>query len=453
VKIAVIGAGISGLSCAWRLSRSHEVTLYEANDYLGGHTHTVMVELDSIAAPVDTGFLVFNHRTYPNLVRLFDELGVATAKSDMSFSARILGPAFSHGELEWAGTDLNSVFAQRRNLLSPRFLRMLADILRFNRQATQLASKDDAALADVSLGSFIERHGYSTMFRDAYLLPMAAAIWSCPTGEMLAFPVATFIRFCHNHGLLQVSDRPQWYTVVGGGREYVKKLATAITVVKCAEPVRAVTRAGAPGSGVKVQSATTTQHFDEVVLACHSDQARAVLADISDAEDSLLSAVRYQPNHAILHTDSTVLPRRRRAWAAWNYQYAPHPAGAAKPEQSLVCVHYLINKLQPVPFKRPLILSLNPFERPPAASIVQEFDYAHPVFDAAAIAAQTRLGSIQGVRHTWFCGAWNGYGFHEDGLKSGLAVAAAIEQLSGVVAPRTSAVAPASALPTLPVAA
>jgi len=436
MKIAVIGSGIAGLSCAWHLSRKHAVTLYEADARLGGHSNTVDVTVDGIAHPVDTGFLVFNERTYPNLIELFRQLDVATTPTDMSFSARVALPLGR--DLEWAGTNLDSVFAQRHNLLRPAFLRMLADILRFNRLATDIAGAQDEASRDTapgpapaaptgraSLGEFLERNAFSAAFRDWYLLPMAAAIWSCPTRQMLEFPVASFVRFCHNHGLLQIADRPRWHTVVGGSREYVRKLVAGITEVRCNEPVLQVRRTGWNGLAT-VQAASGTVGFDQVVFACHGDQALALLADADAHERAILGAVRYQANRAVLHTDAGVLPRNRRAWAAWNYVSAP---ASADPAVRSVCVHYLINKLQPVPFTRPVLVSLNPADTLDPASVLAEFDYAHPVFDHAALAAQRRLHEIQGRRGTWFCGAWTGYGFHEDGLKSGLAVAAALSDL------------------------
>jgi predicted NAD/FAD-binding protein len=422
MKIAVIGSGISGLSAAWQLSRDgHEVSLFEAGRYFGGHTNTVDVTLDGITHGVDTGFLVFNHRTYPNLVRLFDELGVHTSASDMSFAVKL--PLADGRWLEWAGSNLDTVFAQRRNLFSPRFLRMISDILRFNRQTTAMA-ESEGALEAVSLGDFLAQQSYSTEFRDWYLLPMAGCIWSCPTEQMLAFPLATFVRFCHNHGLIQVNNRPQWYTVTGGAKHYVQKMLPAIAHPFLATPVRSVTRADVGGSvQVSVVTDAGEQRFDHAVLACHSDQSLAILADASAAEHKLLSAVRYQPNHAVLHTDERCLPTLKKAWSAWNYE----TSGVTEPQ---VCVHYLINKLQPLPFRQQAIVTLNPVSPIDPAKVIAEFDYAHPVFDAAAIAAQQALPSIQGLRNTWFAGAWTGYGFHEDGLKSGLAVAGSIAKLT-----------------------
>ena len=426
MKIAVVGAGIAGLSCAYRLAQGRQdVTLFEAGSYFGGHSNTVDIALDGFKFGVDTGFLVFNERTYPNLVKLFDELGVESAPSEMSFSVKL--PRSSGRTLEWAGANLDTVFAQRANLLNPRFLRMVADILRFNRQASAMA-KDSAAgqigaIPAVTLGAWRDQQGYSTQFRHWYLLPMAACIWSCPSDQMLAFPLATFVRFCHNHGLLQVSDRPQWRTVKGGARNYVDKMLAAIPSRRLSAPVRSVLRETGAARAVRIESAAGVEHFDHVVMACHSDQALALLGDASGGERGVLSAIRYQPNRAVLHTDAPCLPERRKAWSAWNYQ----SSAAAKPE---VCVHYLLNMLQPLPCTTPVIVSLNPIDAPDPARVLAQFDYAHPVFDAAATAAQERLVQIQGEQNTWFAGAWTGYGFHEDGLKSGLAVAASLAALA-----------------------
>lgn len=423
MKIAVIGAGISGLSCAYRLVHGGaDVTLFEAGSYFGGHSNTVDVTLDGVTCGVDTGFLVFNDRTYPQLIALFAELDVETAPSDMSFSVKLpLGEQPGARVLEWAGSNLDTVFAQRGNLLRPRFLSMVRDILRFNRQATALAL--GGQMPQMPLGYFLDLHGYSAQFRAWYLLPMAACIWSCPSDQMLEFPVATFIRFCHNHGLLQVSDRPQWRTVRGGSRNYVNKLLAAIPQKRLATPVTGVSRGPAAGArSVRVHTAAGTEQFDHAVLACHSDQSLALLGDASADERAVLEAVRYQPNRAILHTDASCLPRSRKAWSAWNYQ-----SNAAPTPQ--VCVHYLLNQLQPLPFSTPVIVSLNPLDQPDPATVLASFDYAHPVFDAGAVAAQARLATFQGARNTWFAGAWTGYGFHEDGLKSGLAVASALSAL------------------------
>jgi len=415
-RIAVVGSGIAGLTAAWLLSQRHAVTLFEAAGTLGGHTHTVDVELGGMRFPVDTGFLVFNDRTYPNLCALFDHLGVGTAASEMSFSVRV-----DEDRLEWAGSSLATVFAQKRNLVKPEFWRMLQEILRFNREST--AAVECGMDEGETLGRFLDRGGYGRAFREWYLLPMSAAIWSCPTGSMLGFPAATFLRFCHNHGLLQVNGRPKWRTVVGGGREYVRRLAARIDDVRVGTPVLGVRRSA---DAVELRLANTSERFDTVVLATHSDQSAVMLEDADAAERNVLDPVRYQPNRAWLHTDETLLPRARDAWSAWNYLTGP-----ARVDGRPVSVSYLINKLQPLPVGTPVIVTLNPVHEPRADRVIRRIDYAHPVFDPAAIEAQRRLSSIQGRRRTWFCGAWTGYGFHEDGLRSGLAVANAM----GVTAP------------------
>lgn len=419
-RVAVVGSGISGLSVAWGLRDQARVTLYEAGDHFGGHANTVDVTLagrDGLATHgVDTGFLVYNECTYPKLIALFGELGVATAASDMSFSVQVPATGF-----EWSGTSLNSVFTQRRNLMRPSFLRMLAQIARFNRVATSLAERgDESALAE-PLGEFLIRHDFSRAFRDWYFLPMVSCIWSCPAEQMLRFPVATMIRFCHNHGLLQVTDRPQWRTVVGGAREYVAKMIANIADARRATPVRSVRR-NAGDAGVWVATDHGQERYDDVVMACHSDQSLALLTDATPTECEVLGAIRYHPNRAVLHTDTSLLPRRRLAWAAWNYERA---TGDAK-ELDAVCLHYWLNRLQPLPWDTPVVVSLNPVREPRGDTVLADIGYAHPVFDQAAIDAQRRLGEIQGRAHTWFCGAWTRYGFHEDGLLSGLAVVDAL---------------------------
>ncbi len=418
-RVAVVGSGIAGLSVAHGLAGKAQVTLFEAGAYFGGHTHTVDITLDGITHGVDTGFLVLNERTYPQLLALFRELNVEIAKSEMSFSVQSPGIG-SGAALEWSGCNLNTVFAQRRNLLRPGFWRMLADLLRFNKLTTDLATHmkagAGAAALDQPIGAFLAQHGFSSEFRDWYFLPMIGCIWSCPVDQMLQFPIATMIRFCHNHGLLQVANRPQWYTVAGGARRYVEKMLPAIPDARLNTPVRSIERSA--DGHVLVKTDDGVERFDEVVMACHSDQSLALLADATPAEAAVLGAIRYHRNRAVLHTDLSLLPKRRLAWAAWNYERA---AGGAR-DATAVCLHYLLNRLQPLPFATPVIVSLNPLTEPRAGTVHGEFDYAHPVFDAAAIAAQQRLPEIQGVGPTWFCGAWTRYGFHEDGLMSGQAV-------------------------------
>lgn len=414
MRIAVIGAGVAGLSSAWILSGSHQVTLFEAESRLGGHSNTVDVTVDGQRFPVDTGFLVFNERTYPNLVALFGTLGVRSVASSMTFSVQAPGDG-----LEWCGTDLSTVFAQRRNLLRPRFLGMLAQLLRCNKELT--AAHLAGRLGEESLGSWLDRQGYGRAVRDWYLVPMTAAIWSTPPSRALDYPVATFARFCHNHGLLTVNDRPVWRTVLGGSREYVRRLAAAIADVRTGSPVQEVRR---DGGQVWVSSpGRAREAFDQVVLACHSDQQLRLLADADQDERSVLGRVRYQHNAAVLHTDASFLPRQRRAWAAWNYH-----VGAPGSDQA--SVSYLLNALQPLPVQRPVLVTLNPLRAPDPAQVLGRFDYEHPLFDVGAIAAQRELADLQGRRNTWFAGAWTRYGFHEDGLLSGLEVARGLGALA-----------------------
>jgi uncharacterized protein len=415
MKVAVVGSGISGLAVCHTLAGQADVTLFEANDYFGGHTHTVDVTLPVAGKPVthgvDTGFLVYNERTYPNLINLLEQLGVQTAKSDMSFSVQAVQDA-----LEWSGSSLATVFAQKSNLFKLRFWRMLLDILRFNRVCTRIALLNEEVALQQPLREFLIGQRFSQEFRDWYFLPMVGSIWSCPTDQMLEFPVATMIRFCHNHGLLQVSDRPQWYTVSGGAKHYVQKIIDTLPDARISTPVKTIAR---DEFGVRVVSEGKAERFDAVVLATHSDQALKLLQQPSPQERRLLGNVRYQNNHAVLHLDASVLPKRRSAWAAWNYERGAQTSQ----ERAQVCLHYLLNKLQPLPFEQPVIVSLNPQREIAAEHVLGRYDYAHPVFDRAAIEAQKQLPALQGQHHTYFCGAWTGYGFHEDGLKSGLAVA------------------------------
>jgi uncharacterized protein len=424
LKVAVVGSGISGLGLAHSLVGHADVTLFEAGSYFGGHTHTVDITLPTPQGPVthgiDTGFLVYNERTYPNLIALFAQLGVATAKADMSFSVQVPG-ATPAGVLEWSGNNLSSVFAQRSNLYNPKFLKMLWHMLRFNKLCTAIALAGDEAKLAQPLGAFIAEQRFSPEFCDWYLLPMLGCIWSCPVDQMLQFPVATMIRFCHNHGLMQVTNRPQWYTVAGGARHYVDKIVAGIGDKRLNTPVQLIER---DDQGVRVVTQGRAERFDKVVIATHAPQALSLLRDASAAEREVLGAMRTQANRAVLHTDASVLPKNRSTWAAWNYV-----RGEDLHHQSRVCLHYLINKLQPIPFDQPVLVSLNPSSPVARKHIMGEFDYAHPVFDTVALVAQKRLPELQGVNHTYFCGAWTGYGFHEDGLKSGLAVARELLQV------------------------
>ncbi len=424
-----MGSGISGCAAAWQLSRWANVTVFESAGRLGGHTHTQTIEVDNAEVAVDTGFIVFNHRTYPGLRAWFDLLGVETAESDMSFSASL-----NDGALEWCGTDLNSVFAQRKNLLSPRFWGMLADILRFNR----LAPKDAARYRLLSghgpsLGDYLDHHRYGKLFLDAYLLPMAGAIWSCPTEQMRAFPLTTFVQFCENHGLLQVADRPQWYTVRNGSKNYLEKMQRALAregrrvdfrtgfTVKEVRPglradgQRQVTLAGL--SHTDAEPALFSEVFDAVVLACHSDQAATMLPNQSAAR-AVVADIQYQHNRAILHTDLSLMPKRQSAWASWNYMHQ-NQLKRSNP----VSVTYWMNRLQPLPVTTPILVSLNPLREPDPSKVFNTMDYEHPIFDARAVLAQKRLPAVQGLDSIWLAGAWTRYGFHEDGFQSGIQAA------------------------------
>lgn len=417
MKVAVVGSGISGLAAAHRLRDHVDVTLFEAGHYFGGHTNTVDVCLPdshgrTITHGVDTGFLVFNERTYPGLIALFAQLNVPTSPSDMSFSVQVPGAgALGAAALEWSGSNLATVFAQRRNLLRPRFLGMLSELLRFNRLCTALAENSEAHALTQPLGEFLDQHRFSEAFRHWYFLPMLGCIWSCPTDQMLRFPVATMIRFCHNHGLIQVQNRPQWHTVAGGARQYVNAILKGLDT-RLATPVKRIER---NATGVRIRTGEDTEYFDAVILAVHSDQALRLLAQPTAIEQQVLSAIRYQKNRAVLHTDTRVMPKRRAAWASWNYERAANHSQ----ESARVCLHYWLNRLQPLPFSQPVLVSLNPVTPIDTSQILRQFDYEHPVFDLAAINAQKHVAAIQGTQNCWFAGAWTGYGFHEDGLQSG----------------------------------
>lgn len=413
LRIAVVGSGISGLSAAWLLSTRHVVTLFEAEERLGGHSNTV----DVAGVPVDTGFIVYNETTYPNLTALFAHLGVGTRETEMSFAVSIDG-----GRLEYCGSGLRGLFAQPRNLAAPRFWAMLRDLLRFYREAP----RDLPAMGAASLDAYLDAGGYGTAFRQDHLYPMAAAIWSTAAAEVGRHPAAAFVRFCDTHGLLKLTGRPAWRTVAGGSRSYVARLRQAMQGrmrAGCAVGrVRRVT------GGVMLTDAAGQDHrFDHAVLATHADQALALLEPPLAEESRLLGAFRYSRNEAVLHSDPRLMPRRRAAWAAWNYL-------TLRQGGERLCVTYWMNRLQGIPDALPLFVTLNPVVAPDPAAVLHRAVYEHPLFDAGAMAAQRRLWRLQGRGGVWFCGAYFGAGFHEDGLQSGLAVA---EALGGVRRPWT----------------
>lgn len=416
LRIAVVGTGISGLSAAWLMSRRHDVTIYEQAERLGGHSNTVLARFGKRTIPVDTGFIVFNRMTYPNLTALFAHLKVPTQTSDMSFAASLDG-----GDFEYAGgAGFSGLLAQKRNLVRPRFLAMLAGVHKFYRDAV----RDSAApgFERLTLGQYIEAGRYSDAFRDDHLLPMASAIWSASAAEMLSFPALAFIRFHANHGLLQLAGRPLWETVKGGSISYVRRLIEDYTGKVRLDA--AVLRVERSGEWVQIfDSRGGVERFDHVVMANHADQALSALADPTPSERSLLGAFRYQRNLAVLHSDPGFMPKRRAAWASWNY------IGGQNPHGKDACFTYWMNRLQNIPDETALFVTLNPQQHPNPETMHHSESYDHPILDSAAIAAQTRLWQLQGRRRTWFCGAYFGAGFHEDGLQAGLAVAEELGRL------------------------
>ena len=405
MRIAVVGSGISGLASAWLLSTGHAVTLFEAEDRLGGHTHTHDIDCGGRRYPIDSGFIVFNHAHYPLLTRLFAELKVATQPAGMSFSVRNEATG-----LEYNATRLGTLFCQRRNLVSPRFLGMLRDLLRFYREAPALLG---APAPGPTLGEYLSAAGYGAAFRDEHLVPMAAALWSAPPGAVLGFPAQFVARFMANHGMLTLRGRPEWRAVCGGSASYVRALRARWQVSeRLACPVHRVRRDSA---GVTLESAAGVERFDQVVLACHADQALALLHDPGDAEREVLGAITYQPNEVLLHTDTAVLPRNRRAWAAWN-ALVPREAGEA-------CrVSYCMNLLQGIASPETFIVTLNGADLVRPETVLRRMVYAHPLYSPGAVAARQRRAELQGRRRTWYAGAYWGWGFHEDGLRSAVEV-------------------------------
>ncbi len=413
MRIAIVGTGISGLVAAHHLHRRHDVTVFEADDRVGGHTHTVEVDLPDGRFPVDTGFIVCNEHTYPNFLSLLDELGVATQPSEMSFS--VSDPRVG---LEYRASNLSTLYAQRRNLVRPRFHRMLVDILRFNRALWRLV--DGGVDDEESLEAFVARHHFSQTFVDHFLVPFGASIWSADPSTFLRFPVATYARFVANHGMIDTRRRPRWRTVTGGSATYVRALTAPFADrIHTASPVRKVVRRTGP-SGVEVLTDRGADRFDAIVWAAHSDQVLDVLGDPSPAEREVLGAIRYQPNVATLHSDVRFLPTAERARASWNFHVGAGDGRAAT-------VTYWMNRLQSIPTATPLLLTLNRHDEIDPGTVLRHLTYDHPVFDAAAIRAQRRLPEIQGVGGTYFAGAYWGYGFHEDGVNSALDVVRALE--------------------------
>jgi predicted NAD/FAD-binding protein len=402
MKIAVIGTGIAGNVAAYYLHKKHEITVFEANDYIGGHTHTHDIELHGKQFAVDSGFIVFNYKTYPNFTRLLRELGVEEQLSSMSFGVKC-----ERTGLEYMGSTINSLFAQRRNLLRPSFWKMIGDILRFNRDATALIETE---ADDITLGDYLQIGNYSQIFIDYYLVPMAAAVWSADLKLMFQFPARYLIQFFHNHGLLSINDRPDWYVIKGGSKSYVSALTSGFKdKIRLNCPVNSVERTP---TGVKIISAYGEEHFDAVFMACHSDQALSILSQPTKVEQEVLGAIEYQPNEVLLHTDQTVLPRRKRAWAAWNY----HLLDA---DQGQVPVTYNMNILQGLDCTQQFCVTLNNSSAIDPSKVLKQMRYFHPIYTVEAVAAQARHGEISRDR-IYFCGAYWGYGFHEDGVVSAL---------------------------------
>lgn len=417
-SIAVIGSGISGLGAAWLLGQRHEVTLFEAEGRPGGHSNTVDADAGGRIVPVDTGFIVYNVASYPNLIALFEHLSVPTAPTDMSFAVSLDG-----GGYEYAGSSLATLFGQPSNVVRPGHWRMLWDTLRFFREVP--GPGETSVNETTTLGEYLAANGYSEAFVSRHILPMAAAIWSTPSAQVLDFPLAAFARFFANHGLLQVRNRPQWRTVVGGSREYVRRILGASRIeTRLGEAARSVVRGEAHAT---VRTSRGEQRFDAVVIATHADDALALLADADGEERQLLGAFRYARNRAVLHTDAGLMPARRRLWSSWNY------LGSGTGREARLCVSYWMNTLQPLGAGVPdMFVTLNPSHEPARGTRIAEFDYDHPMFDARAMAAQRQLWRLQWHRRTWFCGSYFGYGFHEDGLQSGLAAA---EDIGGMRRP------------------
>ncbi|WP_319553942.1 NAD(P)/FAD-dependent oxidoreductase [uncultured Vibrio sp.] len=413
MKIAIIGTGISGLTCGYYLHKDHDITLFEANDYIGGHTATVDVTVDEKDYAIDTGFIVYNDRTYPNFIKMMNEIGVEGIPTQMSFSVRNKGNG-----LEYNGHTISTLFAQKRNWVNPKFYRFIFEILRFNKLAKSFAGKEATNMQ--TLGEFLDEHQFSQFFTDNYILPMGAAIWSSTLADMRAFPLMFFLRFFLNHGLLDVTNRPQWYVIKGGSRAYIPPLTQGFAQnIRLNSPVESVTRTK---DRVLLQVNGTTEWFDEVIFACHSDQVMRILNEPTAEEQSILGDMAYQANEVVLHTDSSLLPKRKAAWASWNYLLE----GCEGERRRLPSLTYNMNILQHLDATHTFCVTLNSTDRIDASKILSTFTYDHPVFTTESIAAQQRKDEIQGVSNIWFCGAYWYNGFHEDGVRSALDVVKAL---------------------------
>ncbi|MHA7228865.1 NAD(P)/FAD-dependent oxidoreductase [Vibrio campbellii] len=414
-KIAIVGTGISGLTCGYYLHKEHDVTLFEANDYIGGHTATVDVSLNGKEYAIDTGFIVYNDRTYPNFIKMMNEIGVEGFPTQMSFSVRNDGNG-----LEYNGHTVSTLFAQKRNWANPKFYRFISEILRFNKLAKSFAN--DKSTDSQTLGAFLDEHDFSPFFTDNYILPMGAAIWSSTLADMRAFPLMFFLRFFLNHGLLDITNRPQWYVIKGGSRSYIGPLIKGFADnIRLNSPVEKVIRTD---NGVGIEVHGETHWFDDVIFACHSDQAMRMLGDISSTEQEILGDMAYQANEVVLHTDIGLLPKRKAAWAAWNYLLD----GSQEEQERLPSLTYNMNILQHIQSEHTFCVTLNSTKKINPNKILRSFTYHHPVFTTESIAAQQRKDEVQGKQSTWFCGAYWYNGFHEDGVRSALDVVQGLEE-------------------------
>ena len=414
-KIAIVGTGISGLTCGYYLHKEHDVTLFEANDYIGGHTATVDVSVDGKEYAIDTGFIVYNDRTYPNFIKMMNEIGVEGLPTQMSFSVRNDGNG-----LEYNGHTVSTLFAQKRNWANPKFYRFISEILRFNKLAKSFAN--DKSTDSQTLGAFLDEHDFSPFFTDNYILPMGAAIWSSTLADMRAFPLMFFLRFFLNHGLLDITNRPQWYVIKGGSRSYIGPLTKGFADnIRLNSPVEKVIRTD---NGVGIEVHGETHWFDDVIFACHSDQAMRMLGDISSTEQEILGDMAYQANEVVLHTDIGLLPKRKAAWAAWNYLLD----GSQEEQERLPSLTYNMNILQHIQSEHTFCVTLNSTKKINPNKILRSFTYHHPVFTMESIAAQQRKDEVQGKQSTWFCGAYWYNGFHEDGVRSALDVVQGLEE-------------------------